>query len=161
MNQTIDPFLKVRVANFSNVELSNEHLLNFDSEDTATMVSRIRRYADLPYVYVVEKDRAARVAELLSALKAIRSPCFPYALVSLDGAEVDVNDTDLDVIRVDSTDAKTIQASIDEYAFRRLVFDENGLRINNSNPLPEKVDVAIIGAEGETVFEGVEGVDGQ
>ena len=146
MNQTTDPSIKVRVANFANLNLPSEHLLKFDSENTAVLVDKVRRYADLPYIYVIEQKKAAQVAELLSALKAIRSPCFPHALVLLNGANVDIGEEDLDVVKIDSLDPETIQTSIDEYASKRFVFDELRLLPSNSNPLPKKVDVAVIGA---------------
>jgi hypothetical protein len=146
MNQAIDRAPKLRIANFSNVDVPVEHILNFDSEDTETIINKIRRYADLPYVYVVAKDKAAQVNQLLSALKAMRSPCYPYAIVSLDRDDVDAEDLDLDVVKVVSTDAETIKTRIYEYASERLVFNENKLRIKHPGPLPAKVDVTIIGA---------------
>ena len=146
MNQRIDQRLNVRVANFSTIDLPGKHLLNFDSEDIGTIVNKLRRYADLPYVFVVGKEKTLKISELLSALKAIRSPCYPYALFSIDGAEVGVHDPDLDMVRIDSIDAKTVGDRIDEYALSRFRFDASTLRIENSGPLPTKVDVAIIGA---------------
>ena len=146
MNQNIDSILKVRIANFSNLELFSKYVLNFDTEDTATMVRKIRKYTDLPYVYVVAKEKATQVAELLSVLKSIRSPCFPYALVSPKGVDVDIDAEDLDVVKVENLDEETIQTCIDEYVSKRFVFDEHKLQISNSQPLPEKANVAIIGA---------------
>ena len=96
MNQRIDQRPNVRVANFSTVDLPGNYLLNFESEEIGTILDKLRRYADLPYVFVAGKERSGIVAELLSALKAIRSPCYPYALFSIDGAELDVDDPDLD-----------------------------------------------------------------
>lgn len=146
MNQTIDPTLNVRVANFSNIDLTGGHLLNFDSEDIETIVKRIRSYADRPYVYVVARENARQVSDVLSALKSIRSPCYPYALFSIDGADPDVDDAQLDIVKVGSTDAKTIQDRINQYALSRFSFDFSRLRIRNSGPLPAKTDVAIVGA---------------
>ena len=146
MNQTIDQALNVRVVNFSTVDLPGEHRLSSSSDDVGTMVNKIRRYADLPYVYVVGKDNGSRAIELLSALKAVRSPCYPYALFLIDAAELDHQDAHLDIVKVDSTDANTIQDRINAYVLRRFDFDFNRLRIRNDRPLPARIDVAIVGA---------------
>ena len=146
MSQTIEPAVSVRVANFSNIDLPGEHRLDFSSDDVGAMVNKIRKYADLPYVYVVGKDHARQAIELMSALKAVRSPCYPYAVFLIDGADLDIQDIHLDIVRIESTDAKTIQDRITAYALYRLDFDFNKLRIRNPRPLPARVDVAVVGA---------------
>lgn len=146
MNQTVDQALNIRVVNFSTVDLAGGQRLELGSDDVGAMVKKIRRYADLPYVYVVGKGDTRRVVELLSALKAVRSPCYPYALFLIDGADVDHQDTHLDRVRIESTDANTIQDRIKAYVLQRFDFDFNELRISNNRPLPARVDVAIVGA---------------
>ncbi|MFZ2042051.1 MAG: FAD/NAD(P)-binding protein, partial [Desulfobacterales bacterium] len=146
MNQTIGQRLNVRVANFSNIDLPGEHLLKFDSEEITTIVGKLRKYTDLPYVFVAEKEKAGTIAELLSALKAIRSACYPYALFSIDGGELDVGDPDLDIVKIHGADPKTVRERIDAYALSKFNYDGNKLRLANSDPLPTKIDVAIIGA---------------
>ncbi|MDZ7597081.1 MAG: FAD-dependent monooxygenase [Desulfobacterales bacterium] len=146
MNQTIGQRLNVRVANFSNMNLPGEHLLKFDSEEITTIVDKLRKYTDLPYVFVAEKEKARTIAELLSALKAIRSACYPYALFSIDGGELDVGDPDLDIVKIHGADPKTVRERIDAYALSKFNYDGNKLRLANSEPLPTKIDVAIIGA---------------
>lgn len=146
MNQTIGQRLNVRVANFSNIDLPGEHLLKFDSEEITTIVDKLRKYTDLPYVFVAEKEKAGTIAELLSALKAIRSACYPYALFSIDGGELDVGDPDLDIVKIHGADPKTVRERIDAYALSKFNHDGNKLRLANSDPLPTKIDVAIIGA---------------
>lgn len=146
MNPTIDPSLSVRVANFSDITLPCEHQLSFDGEGPAAIVRKIRTYADIPYIYVVSKQRADQVAPLLSELKAIRSPCFPYALICIDGADVDFQDPDLEVIPFASTDPDAICSRIKEFAAGRFRFDESRLQTANTGPLPKSVDVAIVGA---------------
>lgn len=146
MNQTIGQRLNVRVANFSNIDLPGEHLLKFDSEEITTIVGKLRKYTDLPYVFVAEKEKAGTIAELLSALKAIRSACYPYALFSIDGGELDVGDPDLDIVKIHGADPKTVRERIDAYALSKFNHDGNKLRLANSDPLPTKIDVAIIGA---------------
>ncbi len=146
MNQTIGQRLNVRVANFSNIDLPGEHLLKFDSEEITTIVEKLRKYTDLPYVFVAEKEKAGTIAELLSALKAIRSACYPYALFSIDGGELDVGDPDLDIVKIHGADPKTVRERIDAYALSKFNYDGNKLRLANSDPLPTKIDVVIIGA---------------
>jgi hypothetical protein len=146
MNRSIDPTLNIRVANFSNLDLQAAHLLHFDSEEIGAIVNKIRRYADLPYVYVVAEENARQVTEVLSALKAIRSPSYPYALFSIDGAALEVHDTDLDIVKIGSTNAETIDGRVKEYASVRFDFDKRRLRLGNFGPLPAKVDVVIVGA---------------
>ncbi len=146
MNQNHHRPLNVRVANFSDADLPAAHLLAFDSDDVDAIIGKIRTHADLPSVFVVGEAWAPKVPELLSRLKAIRSPCYPYALFSLNGAELDVEETDLDVIRVGSTDGEIIYQHIGEYAASRFQFDNRRLSIPNVNPLPAQVDVVIVGA---------------
>jgi cation diffusion facilitator CzcD-associated flavoprotein CzcO len=146
MNPTTGQTPGFRVANFSNLDLSCDHLLNFDSDDIETIVRHIRKYADLPYVYVVAKENARQVSKLLSALKSIHSPCYPYALFAIDGVDLDVEDEHLDIVKIGSMEANTVYDHINEYAGARFRVDYNKLRIRNSNPLPTKTDVAIVGA---------------
>jgi hypothetical protein len=146
MNRSTDPSLNIRVANFSNIDLHVGHPLNFDSEEIEAIVNKIKRYADLPYVYVVAKEKARQVAELLSVLKAIRSPGYPYALFPIDGAALKLDDADLDIVEIGSTNAETIDDRIKEYVSVKFDFDKNRLRLGNPGPLPAKVDVAIVGA---------------
>ena len=145
MNHTNHFTRGVRVANFSDIALPVEHLLEFDSEDSASIVKKIRRYADLPYVFVVSGGQAKRIPAILSALKAIRSPCFPYALFTVADADLKVDDTDVDMVQIGGADSVTIRNRIDEYAASRLSFDDGTLRVGNSGALPANVDVAIVG----------------
>ena len=112
MDQTIP---KVRVVNFSSIQLAGEHLLNFGSEDIASIVNTIRRHADLPCVFVVEKENLRKPIEVWSALKAIRSPCYPYAVFLINGAELDVDASDVEIVKIDSADPKAVRDRIDEY----------------------------------------------
>ena len=143
MDQTIP---KVRVVNFSSIQLAGEHLLNFGSEDIASIVNTIRRHADLPCVFVLEKENLRKPIEVRSALKAIRSPCYPYAVFLINGAELDVDASDVEIVKIDSADPKAVRDRIDEYVRTRFSFNTDKLRIDNSRPLPAKIDVAIVGA---------------
>jgi hypothetical protein len=146
MNQTVDLKRNIRVANLSTIDLPDVCLLNFESDDIDTMVNEIRIHADLPYVFMVAKEKAAHLTALLAALKAIRSPCYPYALFAIDGADLTASDPDLDVVKIAGTDTQTIQSHLQAYVASRFKFNENNLRIRNENPLPASVDVAIVGA---------------
>jgi hypothetical protein len=86
------------------------------------------------------------VAELLSALKAVRSPCCPYAVFLVNGVEMDLQGFHHDIVRIDGTNAETILERIKIYARQRFEFDCSRLRIENNRPVPERVDVAIVGA---------------
>jgi hypothetical protein len=146
MNRTNHFSLGIRVANFSAIKLPFEHQLQFDSDDITSIVKKIRKYADLPYVFVVSSDQAKRIPGVLSALQAIRSPCFPYALFTVGDTNLDVDPADVDVIPVGSADAVIIRNRIEEYTASKLRFDESNLRAGSTGPLPDMVDVVIVGA---------------
>jgi len=146
MNRILDQARTVRIANFTDIDFKRDEFINFDSEPTESIVKTLRTYADLPYVYIVSKKRAGLIPGLLSQLEAIRSPCYPYALFIMEDAEVDMDDTSLNIVRVDSTDAEKIKDRIIEYAAARLDFEKAKLQLNNPNRLPETVDVIIVGA---------------
>jgi hypothetical protein len=146
MNQTTGPAPIFRVANFSKMTLPGAHLLNFDSQDIPGIVNKLRLYADLPYVFVAEAEKAGLVTELLSALKAVRSACYPHAVFLTGDALLDGGDPDLDILTMGRADAQTVRERIDHYALSRFKFDGSKLRISNSGPLPARVDVAIVGA---------------
>lgn len=146
MNQTSGHRPGVRVANFSKTALPDAHWLNFDSQDAATIVGTLRRHADLPYVFIAEKESGNTIAELLSALRAIRSACYPYAVFLTDGADLDLGDPELDIVPLGGDDAQAVRERIDRYAAARFSFDPDQLRLRNASPLPSQVDVAIVGA---------------
>lgn len=47
-NKAVD----IRIANFTNIELSLNNVLRFDSGDIQRIVSELRKYSDLPYGYL-------------------------------------------------------------------------------------------------------------
>jgi siroheme synthase (precorrin-2 oxidase/ferrochelatase) len=138
--------INIRVANFSNIELHFNNLLNFDFNDSETIVKRIRKYADLPYVFVFPSGRKQLIIDLLLKLKSIRSPCYPYALFLIDDSEFYSDGGDIDIIKISSPDPENIKSKIEEYATSKCVFDYNKLKINNTGSLPKIVDVVIVGA---------------
>jgi hypothetical protein len=92
------------------------------------------------------REKANEVPQLLSALKTIRSPCYPYAVFAVGGASLDVDDTELDVLTIDDPDTGVVLDHIAAYVVARFKFDEKKLQVGSGAPLPTRVDVAIIGA---------------
>jgi cation diffusion facilitator CzcD-associated flavoprotein CzcO len=146
MTNTNDRISNVRVLNFTSINLPCDHVLSADAEDVGALVKNIRRYADLPFVYVVSREKTSRATELLSALKTIRSPCYPYAVFTVGGVALDVADAELDIFAIESTNAVTIHNRISEYVAARFQFDARKLQVGSGVSLPAKVDVAIIGS---------------
>ena len=56
-------FAKLRIANFTSIELSLTHVLNVDSQDVQLTLAELRKYADLPYVYILTKEHIKRYKE--------------------------------------------------------------------------------------------------
>ena len=146
MTDSADFQSNVRVLNLSELELPCDHLLNVDTDDVTQLVKIIRRYADLPFVYVVSRKKAALVPDLLAALKTIRSTCYPYAIFAIDGTVFDVDDTALDIVTIGTNDGGTINDRIVAYAAARFKFDVHKLQAGTAASLPTKVDVVIVGA---------------
>ena len=138
--------MNVRVANFCDSVWPLENVLNLPTENSAAVVAQIRRHADLPYVFLLCEGRQGFVREVLSKLEAIRSPCYPYALILIGGAEFQHDDIDLDIISLDGTGQASIVDKINSYAASRFVFDPTKLQFKNNSALPASVDVMIVGA---------------
>ena len=136
----------LRVGNFSSLALPLGHVLEIPpSQEIASIVKIIRTHADLPFVFIVSRERSAQAAEVLAALKAIRSPCLPYALFLLPGAEPAFAEEALPIIRLGSDDGDDLRSRVAAFAAERLRFDESRLRVGSAAAPPESVDVAIIG----------------
>ena len=136
---------QTRIINFSTVELSGDNLLSVEQQNAAEAVKHIRRYADLPYVYVVSSEQRSLVSDILDRLKAMRSNCYPYALLVTDGDLSFDGTRDLDILKPEVVTAETIIEEISRYASSKLIFDKSRLQINNPAPPPDQVDVLIIG----------------
>ena len=135
----------LRIANFSSIDLSTHDQLTFDSAETAAIVRQIRRYADLPYVFVVDEDRTATAADVIAALGAIRSPCYPYALFAVSAAPLDISLAEVDVIRIDPSQTGSLPARIAAYSNDRLHFDHRRLQQGPAWPTV---------SDGETLRQG-------
>ena len=62
-------------------------------------------------------------------LESNRSPCYPYALFLVDGADLDHGNPDLDVVKIEDADSESLQDRLDEYVRSRFDFNLNKLRI--------------------------------
>ncbi len=143
--------LKMRLANFSRVELSLSPILNFGSQEIPLIVNELRRHADLPYGFIFSTRQMKWVNELLLELKSIRSACFPYALFLLDGSDIhpaglDLTEFDCDLIKLDPSDSDNFESTIIAYAQKKFVFDNSRLKVSSTKILPKTVDVIIVGA---------------
>jgi len=141
---------KLRIANFSDLDLPLKPILNFDTQKIPLILNKLRLYADLPYGFIFADHQTGLIHELLSELKSIRSACFPYALFMLDGSaiqapEADLGGFDCDLIKIDRTAPDVIAKKIAAYAQKRLVFDPGRLKLCSPKTLPEAVDVLIVG----------------
>jgi hypothetical protein len=146
MNHTNHFAMGVRVANFAAIDLPFEHQLKFDSEDTPAIIKKLRKYADLPYVFIVSDEQVKRVSEVLAVLRTIRSPCYPYALFTVAEADFKHDGMNMDIVQIGCVDPITIRKRIDDYACAKLRFDHGTLRIGSSVKPPQAVDVVIVGA---------------
>jgi Pyridine nucleotide-disulphide oxidoreductase len=144
--QNVSNHQRVRIANFSGVDLATDPRLDLAATDHEAALSQIRAHADLPYVYVVDDQEAGQIPRLLSALRATRSPCYPYALFTVGGAAPDVQDPELEVIPVERADPETILQQVSDYASRRLHFDHNRMTVGSTAEPPAQTGVVIIGA---------------
>ncbi len=137
---------RVRIANFTQVELAADDRLECSTLDQDTILRSIKERADLPYVYVVDENKADQIPSILSELKATRSPCYPYALFSVGAVSLQVDDADVEIIDVEHAEPEAIQRQVREYASRRLRFDRSRLGTASSGDFPEETGVVIIGA---------------
>lgn len=136
----------LRVANFTKIDLPMEYLLNFSSQSSTAVIKKIKKYADLPYVFVVSKEQEKIVSEVLSDLKAIRSRCYPYAVFTIGDVELDKKTAPLKLIAAKSPDGKLLSKQIDEFAASQFHFNTEKLKPQNSASPPGTTDVVIVGA---------------
>ena len=143
---TVSTDRRMRVANFTDLVLDFEQQLDPGAEELSETIARFRAHADRPYAYVVDSNHSDTVQALLAELRAIRSPCTPYALFLVEGAKVDVNGADIDTIDLEKHDALSIRDAVADYAAARLTFDREKLKVGNTAAPPEQTGVVIIGA---------------
>jgi len=141
----------MRIANFSNMELALDPVLTPESHNIPSLLNELRKFADLPYGYLFTTDQVGMVNDLLLELKKIRSACFPYALFIVDdpglaAAELEIGEAGADVIKLDGNNPRLAEHAIVEYAQKRFVFDKLKLKVSGNQPLPQQVDVVIVGA---------------
>lgn len=144
---------KIRVADFNNSKLAMPQTLSLppqNGQDVKATIAQLRRYADLPFVYLFSKEQSEFVKSLLEQLGAIRSTCYPHALF-ITGADsvpegLDPEALQLEIFTVSGADPDTIAAQISTFAQSTLTFEHNRLKFDNLQPLPTSVDVLIVGA---------------
>ena len=141
----------IRIANFCNNTLSLNNVLTPDTHNIQLTLQEIRKYADLPYVYISSVAQISFIVDLLSELKSIRSTCYPHALFLISSSEsnfeeLDPDELEVDIIELDTIDADLVAAKITAYARSKFVFDYSKLNFVNNRMLPEMVDVVIVGA---------------
>jgi len=143
--------VNIRIANFTQIELHFKNVLNFDLNNIQQVALDIRRYADLPYVYLLSVDQIELITELLKKLKSTRSTCYPYALVlngnpGLDSYELITDEFDLDIIKIGQNNPEITHSKIKEYAASKFIFNNSQLKFENNGLMPNYVDVIIVGA---------------
>jgi hypothetical protein len=141
----------IRIANFCSIKIALNNVLDLDSDNIQLTLREIRKYADLPYVYILSKEHIKFVVDLMSELKSIRSTCYPHALFLIsdsesDFEELDPDELEVDIIELDTIDADIVTNKIITYAHSKFVFDYRKLKFVNSGMLPGMVDVIIVGA---------------
>jgi hypothetical protein len=137
---------QVRVINFSDIEIPGHEVLSVSPAPAPELAARLRTYADLPCVYVVSASRSSQAAEILRLLKAARAPCYPHAIFLLGGSPALSGHEGMDVILDAPEEPSALAAEIERYVGLKLVFDKSKLQVRNDAPLPDKVDVLIVGA---------------
>ncbi len=136
----------VRVANFTDVEVLGHPSISIGRQSASEAVALLRRYADLPYVFVLSPDELAFVLEIVERLQVIRSHCYPHAffVIGEDFGILEVPDI---VVRFcDPKSTGSLSDDITRFARSKFVFDKSRLVVNNNDPLPVETDVLIVGA---------------
>ena len=141
----------IRIANFCRFDLSLNNVLNLDAQNVQLTLQRLRKYADLPYIYILSEEHIRFIADLLSELKSIRSTCYPHALFLIGGAqsnfeEFGLAESELDIIELDAIHSDIVDYEVKKYANSKFIFDYSKLKIVNDQMLPKMVDVIIVGA---------------
>jgi hypothetical protein len=126
-------------------------VLDLDTRNIQLNLQEIRKYADLPYVYLLSKEQMTYVVELLSELKSIRSTCYPHALFLINGSDSNFEELDpavleVDIFELDTINADIVKNKINTYAQAKFDFDYSKLKFENPSMLPKMVDVLIVGA---------------
>ena len=137
---------RVRIADFARVGVPGHPVFTPERASAEKIVVKIRRYADLPFIFVVTPDQFDMVSSVLNLLKDIRSPCYPFAVYVIGGDARPPKFSEVEVISFAPENKATLSEEISNFAETRFVFDKRRLEIKNSLPLPRNVDVLIVGA---------------
>jgi NADPH-dependent glutamate synthase beta subunit-like oxidoreductase len=135
----------VRIANFTHLAIPEQEVVSLIPDEARDLLPKIRKYADLPYLYVISEEQTASIADLMSRLKGIRSTCYPHAVFVTGGKAAFSDHPEVDVFSNAPEDPESLSAEITRYAKSKLTFDKSKLRYDNPAPLPKSVDVLIVG----------------
>jgi hypothetical protein len=138
--------LSVRVINFSSVEVAGHETVRLTARPAPELAAALRRYIDLPCVYVVPAEGSSFLPGVLELLKAARTPCYPHAVFALGGSIALPGHPDVEVISRAPAEPSALGDAIERYALSKLVFDKSLLKVRNDASLPDAVDVLIVGA---------------
>jgi hypothetical protein len=140
-----DIFPRVRVANFSDIQLAGENIHTFSDQSVADILASLRKHADLPFLFLLDRSRKTVVQEVVERLRAIRSSCYPHAIFVYDETLEPEDYAGVDIVLLESTAAAKINEAMERYARAKFIFDRKKLKVGNSGDLPAEVDVLIIG----------------
>ena len=145
-NVIINPLLaQPRILNLTSIQLQSSQNITVADKITPDILKSIRKRNDLPYVFLVAEESKEQVIELLSRLKSWRSTSYPYALFAVSGDYTELETADLDVIPLETMAVDEILDEINSYGRKKFSFDLETLDPRNNSPLPERVDVVIVG----------------
>ena len=136
---------RVRVANFTDTAVPGHAVISVDTGSASDAVARLRRYADLPYVFLLSPDQIGFVHEIIQRLKAIRSPCYPYAAFIAGDVTPLPDLPDISFRFYNPGDPGALSSDILEFARSALIFDKSRLCVENGSPIPAEVDVLVVG----------------
>ena len=146
-----DRLSEIRVVDFAGIELPLKNTLRLDYGSVLANFDTLRKYADLPYIYILSTDQKDSINQLLGQLSSIRSTCYPHALFIIDPSghgttELSREELGLDIIQINTDKPEKVLHELKKYAASKFVFDRTRLKLDNSGSFPGSVDVIIIGA---------------
>ncbi|MDA8140131.1 MAG: FAD-dependent oxidoreductase [Desulfobacteraceae bacterium] len=123
-------------------------MISIESKDAKATLDRLRTYADLPFVFLCSAEQAPFILDLLGRLKAIRSTCYPHALFVAGPASptLDPQTLALEIIPISGSELAALPQLIKDWAQSHFAIKPQKLSLLNPAPLPQQVDVCIVGA---------------
>ena len=137
---------RVRIADFSNIGVQGHPVVTFLQISAEEIAKEIRKYSDLPFIFVISPDQTVLITSVLNLLKGTRSPCYPFAVYVI-GEDTQLPEfPEVEVVRCAPENKASLGAEISNFAETRFVFNKHRLALKNTMPPPENVDVLIVGA---------------